>query len=131
MASSIMSKDSEVLHWDSWDFSVKEHDSSESGDQDSNTGSAPHEDRPKQFPRIKQAKVKRFLSRQPVQEAFMSMDSEEQLKYVQERQKVNDEKNEKAREQKWYKGEGGRWEKWSSKWYWMEWKYQQRWLGPY
>ena len=111
--SNIMAQVSAAPHWDLWDFSVGEP--------------VP----PENLPYIKESKVKRYLSRKEKHEDFMNKDAEEMLAYMEENQKLNDQKKTDAQQRKWHKTEGGRWEKWSGKWYWMEWYYKQRWSGPY
>lgn len=136
MATTEVSKDSSAPHWDTWYFTDTEHENSTNNVPNSTAGSStvasvPQEKHPQKSPHVKESRMWRSLSRESKQEEFLGMDVKEQIQYCKENQKINDEKNKKAQEQKWHKSEDGRWENWNGKWYWMEWKYQQRWLGPY
>ena len=119
-----MSEQLSVPAWDSWDEDVLTS-------TNSNTASASHGDSSDNLPHVKPAKVSRYVKRDDKHEAFSSLDTSEMLKFIDENQTKNDAKNEEAQRQKWHKEDGGQWEEYHGKWYWKEWKYQQRWPGPY
>ena len=86
---------------------------------------------PTTLPHIKPSKVKRYLSRSDKHEAFSNMDPDKMLEYIEQNQKINDEKKKAAQAQKWYEKEGGEWQKWGERWYWCDWRLRERWSGPY
>ena len=86
---------------------------------------------PDKLPHIKPSRVTRFLKREGKQNAFLDLDPEDRLAYMEKNQRINDEKKKIAEQQKWNRKEGGNWEEWNHKWYWREWKFHERWLGPY
>ena len=80
---------------------------------------------------VKPSRMKRFVTRQPEQEEFLSLSIAEQLARVEANEKANKAKDEKAQAEKWCRQKGDDWTWWRGEWYWHEWELKERWTKPY